>query len=198
MKLSIRLLILVLFAALPVLALQVNALLADREQRKAAIADQALNLARLAAAQQNQFIEGARYLLGAAAKLPEVQNRDGVRCNARMAEFIELFPTIGGIGAVAPDGVQFCFGGQAPPWQGTSLADRSYFQAAVREKRLAVSGFIIGRLSGKPSLNFAYPALDDTGQVRAVVVLTFDLARLSGSLMSTPLPPDATMSLVDE
>jgi PAS domain S-box-containing protein len=198
MKLSVRLLILVLCAALPVLALQVHGLLVDREQRKTAIAAQALELAHLAAAQQNQFIEGARYLLGAAAKLPEVQNRDVDRCNARMAEFMEMFPTIAGIGAVRPDGVQFCSALKAPPEQAVSVAERSYFQAALHEKRLAISGYIIGRLTGKPRLAIAYPALDDAGQVRAVVVLGFDLARLSDSLLSTPLPAGATMSLIDE
>jgi PAS domain S-box-containing protein len=198
MKLSVRLLILVLGAALPVLALQVHGLLVDREQRKAAIAAQALELAHLAAAQQNQFIEGARYLLGAAAKLPEVQNRDVDRCNARMAEFMELFPTIAGIGAVGPDGVQFCSALKVPPEQAVSVADRSYFQAALHEKRLAISGYIVGRLTGKPRLAIAYPALDDAGQVRAVVALGFDLGRLSDSLLSAPLPAGATMSLIDD
>jgi PAS domain S-box-containing protein len=197
MKLSVRLLILVLFAALPVLALQVNALVADREQRKTSIADQALNLARLAAAQQNQFIEGARYLLGAAAKLPEVQNRDASSCHARMAEFLQLFPTVAGIGAVAPDGTQFCAGREDVAGRQVDIKDRPYFQAALHEKRLAISGFVINRVSGKPSLDFAYPALDDAGEVRAVVVLTFDLARLSNSLLTTALPSGATMSLVD-
>jgi PAS domain S-box-containing protein len=196
MKLSVRLLILVLLAALPVLAFQVHTLLLDRQQRKEAIAGQALSLARLAAAQQDQFIEGARYLLGAAAKLPEVQNRDPAGCQARMAELVGLFPAITGIGAVMPDGIQFCTSGK-PPEPPVSLADRSYFQAALREKRLAISGYIIGRITGKPSLNFAYPALDDAGDVRAVVVLAFDLGRLSNSLLPTPLPAGATMSLVD-
>ncbi len=197
MKLSVRLLILVLFAALPFLALQVHTLMADREQRKATIAGQALTFARLAAAQQDQFIEGARYLLGAAAKLPEVQNRDAAGCNARMVEFAALFPTIDGIGAVAPDGVQFCTSRQDATGRDVDIKDRPYFQAAAREKRLAVSGFIIGRLSGKPSLNFAYPALNDAGEVKAVVVLAFALGRLSNSLLTTPLPKGATMSLVD-
>ena len=127
MKLSVRLLLLVLIAALPILAMQVHGLLQDREQRKAAIAEQALELARLAAAQQDQFIEGARYLLAAAAQLPDVQNRDAAACNARMAEFLRLFPTIAGIGAVAPDGVQFCSGPGG--FTGISIADRRVFPA---------------------------------------------------------------------
>ena len=67
MKLSVRLLLLVLITALPILAIQVYELLDEREQRKAAIAEQALDLARLAAAQQDQFIESARNLLIAAS-----------------------------------------------------------------------------------------------------------------------------------
>jgi PAS domain S-box-containing protein len=195
MKLSVRLLILVLLAALPVLAIQVHELLQSREQRKAAIAEQAVDLARLAAAQQDQFIESARYLLAAAAQMPEVQGRDGPGCSARMAELRRQFPTAAGIGAVGPDGTQFC--SSSSQVTGISLADRPYFQQAARNKRLAISGYIIGRLSGRPHLNFAYPALNGAGELRAVVILAFSLDRLSASLSMTPLPSDATMSLVD-
>jgi PAS domain S-box-containing protein len=195
MKLSVRLLILVLLAALPVLAIQVHELFQSREQRKAAIAEQAVDLARLAAAQQDQFIESARYLLAAAAQMPEVQGRDGPGCSARMAELRRQFPTAAGIGAVGPDGTQFC--SSSSQVTGISLADRPYFQQAARNKRLAISGYIIGRLSGRPHLNFAYPALNGAGELRAVVILAFSLDRLSASLSMTPLPSDATMSLVD-
>ena len=195
MKLSVRLLILVLLAALPVLAIQVHDRVQSREQRKAAIAEQALDLARLAAAQQDQFIESARYLLAAAAQMPEVQNLDREGCSARMRELLEQFPTITGIGASRRDGVQFCSG--MGSITGISIADRPYFQQAVRKKSLAISGYIIGRRTGQPHLNFAYPALNDAGEVRAVVVLAFSLERLSESLSATPLPTGATISLVD-
>ncbi|MGH6896739.1 MAG: PAS domain S-box protein [Geminicoccaceae bacterium] len=195
MKLSVRLLILVLIAALPVLALQVQGLVQDREQLKAATAKQALDLARLAAAQQDQFIEGARHLLTAAAQLPEVENRNAPECDQRMAEFLVQFPTIIAIGVVAPDGVPFCSG--LGGFTGITFADRRYFQQALRDKSLAISGHIIGRQTGRPQLNFAYPALDAAGEVRAVVVLAFSLGRLSRDLSATALPSGGTISLVD-
>jgi hypothetical protein len=151
----------------------------DREQRKAAIAEQARDLARLAAAQQDQFIESARYLLAAAAQFPEVQNLDQHGCSARMRELLAQFPTITGISAVGLDGIQFCSGFDSVAR--TNLSDRPYFQRAVRDKALAISGYIIGRRSGRPHLNFAYPATDGAGEVRAVVVLGFSLDRLSAS-----------------
>lgn len=195
MKLGVRLLILVLLAALPVLALQIQDLLETREQRKAAIAEQALDLARLAAAQQDQFIENARSLLAAAAQFPEVQRLDPAGCSARMGDLLDQFPTITGISAVAPDGVQFCSGFDTVAQ--VDLSDRPYFQTALRDRSLAISGYIIGRRSGRPHLNFAYPAIDGTGKVRAIVVLGFSLERLSASLSATPLPNGATMSLID-
>ncbi len=195
MKLSVRLFVLVLIAALPVFAMQVHGLLQDRAQRKVAIAEQALNLARLAAAQQDQFIEGARYLLAAAAQLPGLRNHDAAACSARLGEILDLFPNISGLGAVTAEGDQFCSGtgGLAR----INVGDRDYFQRAVRQKTLAISGFIIGRRTGEPQLSFAYPALDEAGEVIAVVLLGIDLEALSLSLSSTPLPEGATISLVD-
>jgi PAS domain S-box-containing protein len=112
-----------------------------------------------------------------------------------MAELLVQFPTITGIGAVAPDGVQFCSG--LSDSTGISLDDRPYFQQALHNKSLAISGYIIGRQTGRPHLNFAYPALDATGEVRAVVVLAFSLGRVSANLSATPLPNGGTISLVD-
>ncbi len=195
MKLSVRLLILVLTAALPVLAIQVYGLWEERAQRRADIATQALDLARLAAAQQDQFVEGARYLLTAAAQLREVQGRDAVACSARMAEFRQQFPAITGIGAFTPGGVAFCT--STPDAPAVSIADRPYFQRVLRSRSLEISGYLVGRRTGRPSLIFAYPALDAAGEITAVLILAFDLGRLSESLAATPLPDGATMSLID-
>jgi PAS domain S-box-containing protein len=194
MKLSVRLFLLVVIAALPIFAMQVHGLLEDRAQRKDAIAEQALSLARLAASQQDQFIEGARYLLAAAAQLPDVRHRlPG--CSARLSQILQLFPTISGLGAVTPEGEQFCSGSGGEP--SVSIGDRDYFQRAVQHKVMAISGFIIGRRSGEPQINFAYPVLDGGGAVSAVVILVINLKTLSLTLSGTPLPSDATISLVD-
>jgi hypothetical protein len=57
--------------------------------------------------------------------MPEVQRRDAPGCSGRMAELRRQFPTVAGIGAIAPDGVQFC--SSAGDVAGTSLADRPFF-----------------------------------------------------------------------
>ena len=196
-KLSARLLLLVLIAALPVLALQVYEQVELRAQRKEVVGEQALQLAHLAAAQQDQFVEGARALLTALARLPEVQRRDPEACSALFAELKPQFPAVTGIGATAPDGISFC-GSMGVPGDKLSLADRGYFQDALSRKALAISGYIVGRRTGEPSLNFTYPALDAaTGEVRAVLVLAFNLDQLSASLAATPRPAGATMVLID-
>ena len=195
MKLSIRLLLLVLIAALPVLAIQVHDLLEQREQRKAQIADQALQLARLTAAQQDEFVEAARFVLSAAALLPEVRARDAAGCSTRMAEIISQFPRIARIGAIGPDGIQFCSSDRETPR--VDLSDRPYVQRAIENRTLAISGYLVGAGNDEATLHFAYPVLDDASRVGAVLLLTFDVDRLSEFLPSTPIAPNVTISLID-
>ncbi|MDX1540102.1 MAG: PAS domain S-box protein, partial [Geminicoccaceae bacterium] len=180
----------------PVFAIQVLDLVDQREQRRERLREQALQLARLAAAQQDQFVEGARYLLAAVAGLPEVKALDAAGCDARMIEFQVRFPSMTGIGIVGLDGRQICSSNEIDP--AISIADREYFQTAIRSKSLALSGYIIGRRTGMPHLNFAYPVLDEaSGEVSAVAILAYGLDRVAGLLMATELPPGGSMSLID-
>ena len=173
MKLSVRLFLLVVIAALPIFAMQVHGLLEERAQRKAAIAEQALALARLAAAQQDQFIEGARYLLGGGRPAAGRAQRPRAGGMQRAA---------GRDPAAVPDDFRPRRGrpGGRPVLlrpAGATCASTSPIatisSARCSEKALAISGFVLGRRSGEPQLNFAYPALDEQGEVSAVVILTY-------------------------
>lgn len=195
MRLGARLSALLLLAALPVLAIQVLDLIEQREQRRERLREQALQLARVAAAQQDQFVEGARYLLTAIAGLPEVQELDPAGCHSRLREFLARFPAVAGIGIVGLDGRQLCSSSEIDPT--LSIADREYFQAAIRNRSLALSGYIIGRRTGVPHLNFAYPVLDEDREVRGVAILAYGLQRIARTLMSAELPEGGSMSLID-
>jgi HD-GYP domain-containing protein (c-di-GMP phosphodiesterase class II) len=86
----------------------------------------------------------------------------------------------------------------APPAApGLSLADRAYFQRAVATRDFAAGDFIIGRISGKPSVDFAYPVLLG-GQLHSVVALGIDLTWLNGYLAQGSWPPGTTLTLLDQ
>src|SRR4030095_17060034 len=70
--------------------------------------EDALRLARLAAADHARLIEGARSLLIGLAQLSEVQMHNAKACNALFAKVQQQFPLYKNIGALRPDGEVFC------------------------------------------------------------------------------------------
>lgn len=194
MSLGFRLLLLVLIAAVPVVLVQVVDQLDEREQHREAIASDAVRMADLLSEQLSQVVEVARGLTLAVAHMPEVRNRNGEACSARVRELSRQFPGFTGIGAVGPEGRTFCRSSDS----GTiDISDRAYFQEVLRDKRFVASGYVIGRAIRRPSMVFAAPALDEDGEVQAVVVVGYELQNLSDALARAPLPQGASASLVD-
>jgi HAMP domain-containing protein len=155
----------------------------------------ALSVARFAAVEQNQLIEGTRQLLVGLSQLPEVVNHDGPRCSALFAEIRARFPAHANLGAAAPNGDVFC---SALPASGpVNIADRGYFQRAVHRREFAVGNFLVGRISGRPSLNLAAPAIDQSGRMRAVVFVALDLRWLNHLAADAQLPAGSALTVLD-
>jgi PAS domain S-box-containing protein len=194
LSLGFRLLLLVLIAAVPVMAVQVVDQLNERQEQRQEIATDAVRMAELFSEQLSQVVEAARGLAVAAAHMPEVRNRNAEACVARVRELIQQFPQFVGIGVVGPDGRTFCRTSEGPP---IDISDRAYFQEVLREGRFTASGYIIGRNIQRPSVVFAAPAFGEAGEVSAVVIVAYDLRNLSDVLGRTTLPEGASVSLID-
>ena len=144
-----RLFLLVLVAVLPAFALTVYT---DLEQRRAAVAtahEEALRIARLAASEQNDVFQGARQLIFTLAQLPAVKTLDANACRPLLADLLSQSPGYVNIAVAAPTGDVVC---SAVPGAGSSsVRDREYFQRALATHDFAMSGYLIGRRSGKRS-----------------------------------------------
>ena len=59
----------------------------------------------------------------------------------------------------------------APRWPTgpVKVADRLWFQQALQTRAFFVGEPVMGRVSGKYSLNMSYPILDDAGRFQGVV-----------------------------
>jgi PAS domain S-box-containing protein len=194
LSLGLRLLLLVLIAAVPVMAVPVVDQLNERQEQRREIATNAVRIAELFSEQLSQVVEAARGLAVATAHMPEVRNRDAEACVARVRELIRQFPQFVGIGVVGPDGRTFCRTSEGPQ---IDISDRAYFQEVLREGRFTASGYIIGRNIQRPSVVFAAPAFGEAGEVSAVVVVAYDLRNLPDVLTRMTLPDDASVSLID-
>src|SRR5919197_1695203 len=77
------------------------------------------------------------------------------------------------------------------------IADRQYFNDAVRTRRLAISDVILGRLSHVPIVTMAMPIFDDTAAVAGVVGGSLDLSRFERFVGDFNTPPQARGTIVD-
>lgn len=194
-SLRARLLFLVLLALAPILGLTLYNNAEQRAQAATQAQERALRLARRAASEQDRLVEGARQLLIALAQLPSVQEGDAAKCSAFMAELLQQYPLYENLGAADLDGDIFCSG--VPSERTVNMADRSFFQRTLQWRGFVAGEFIIARISGLPTLPFAYPALDASGQVRAVVFAGINLHWLNDLLAAAQLPEGSTLTLVN-
>jgi HAMP domain-containing protein len=196
-SLRFRLLLLVLLAVIPALGLTLYTASEDRQRETAAVQENVLRLAGLVALQEEQLISGTYQLLRTLAYLPAVREGDSAACSALFADFLEHYHRYDNFGAIGLNGDVFC---SALPTSGpVNAADRTYFRRAVETHDFAVGDYQIGRITGKSSINFGYPVLDDFGQVQAVVFAALDLVWLVRfeSEVETQLPLGSTLTKTD-
>jgi serine phosphatase RsbU (regulator of sigma subunit) len=194
-SLRVRLILLVLIAVIPALGL---ILYTASEQRRLATAQaqqDALRLARLVSANQAQVIEGVRQLLVALAQLPAVRAGNSAACSALFADFLKQYPRYSNFGVAGLDGDVVC--SALPPGGAVNIADRSYFQHAVRARAFAIGDYQIGRISRRATVAFGYPVLDEAGRVQAVAFAGLELAWLNELAAEAELPPGSILTVVD-
>ncbi len=196
-SLRARLIFLVLVAMLPAFALT---LYSGLERRRAAAADahaDALRIARLAAAEQNDVFQTARQLAFTLAQVPAVKTLDATACPRLLADLLTRSPEYSNIAVAAPTGEVVC---TAMPSAGPiNLSDRDYFQRALATRDVVMSGYVVGRISKKPSVIIAYPVVvDGQGPAQAVVVVSLDLRRVNQLLTDARLPQGSTLLVIDQ
>ncbi len=183
-------------ALVPVSVLLVSSALDERRQAALRVQEAALRLARLAATNQGQLVLATHHLLAGLAQLREVQRRDAAGCGRLFAELLREYSLYANLGAIRPDGELFC---SAVPFEGRiRLGDRAYFRRAVATRQFAIGEYQIGRATRRATLNVAYPALDERGDLRAVVFAALDLAWLNRLVAGADLPPGSTFTVIDQ
>ncbi|MGE5818711.1 MAG: ATP-binding protein [Deltaproteobacteria bacterium] len=190
-----RLLLLVLLAVIPALGLTLYTNLEERQLRKAQVQEYALRLSRIVSADHERLIEGARQLLVTLARLPAVRDRNRAACNALFADLLTQQSSYANLGVIDADGNIFCSG--FPMTGPVYVGDRSYFRRAREMRDFAIGDYQIGRITGKATLNFGHPILDDAGHVRAVVFAALDLAWLNELASRAELPAGSTLTVID-
>ena len=195
-SLRVRLVLLVLLAVIPALGL---ILYTARVQRLVATEAAHENLSRIAsltASDVSGVIEGAQQLLGGLAQFREIRSDNSAACGAVMKKLLAMYSFYSTLGVASPDGDVIC--SAVPLTNSVTVADRSWFRHALQAQDFTVGEWQVGRITGKPSINFAYPIIDEVGAVQSVVFAALDLRYLNRRLLSlVRLPDGATLVVVD-
>jgi signal transduction histidine kinase/ActR/RegA family two-component response regulator len=179
MRLSTRLLLVVLTCLLPVILLGVWVEYSHWQERRAQLGDLSLQQAQLLNGDVDSIAEGARTLLSTVAQLHDVRDA-APTCGERLRAAQRNVPMFAFVALLDADGNLIC--ASAPALRLTD-GDRPQW---VRDA-IAVSGFAAGRFAATPGVSdgflpFALPLTDVYPDRGGVLVAGLDLGRLSEHL----------------
>ncbi|MBL8056687.1 MAG: PAS domain-containing protein [Anaerolineales bacterium] len=198
-SLRFRLLILVLLAVAPAGAFMAYSATQDRAAATAAAEREALRVVRQAARDQAALIEQARQALVYLSQSPALRAGAFPACSTiysdLRAQYLQAFPRYANLGLIAPDGAVTC---SVEPVSGPiNVADRPYFQHALRTLEFTIGEAVIDPARGQAFINFVYPVLDFSGQVRLMLFATLNLSWLNDLAAAADLPAGSTLSVLD-
>ena len=190
-----RLFVLVAVALLPAIAIQAHNEFDLRRARQIEVQNQALSLARLAAAEQQQIVQGIRQILIALSEAPAVRAKDGPACNAYLIGMKQRFPAFLTFIVTDLDGQPFC--DTNSDRRPVNLASRGYFANAVRTGEFSVGEYSIGLSVHRKVIQFALPFYGDDGRMGGVIIAPLGLDWLADHLAQTDVPAGAALALLD-
>ena len=193
--LRFRLILLVFLAVLPALAVILYSGLEQRRLAAEAAQKEVLDIVHHASLYQERVIEGVKHMLSTLAELPAVRQQNGPVASAIFARVLAKQKIYGNISAVDRQGRVFA-SARPQPGPAASDAGRSHFEGALKTRDFAIGEFGIGRTSGKPTLHFAYPVLDQ-GVVQEVVSASLILDYLNTLATNTQLPAGGMLTVID-
>lgn len=196
MSLTTRILLLVILALTPALAIQGYNEHALRASRDEAVRADALVTARALAGSLQQLTDSVRQALDLLAEDPAVRARDPVACTDYLTRSVARLPHVITLSLSRADGPVICNSLGSPPGSYSNAA-RDYQQRALAREGFAVGGFIRGVKTGKASIHFAEPLRDRDGAIVGILNAGVDLTWLAGFLQNDLRLPSSAATLTD-
>ncbi len=195
MNLLSRLFVLVAVALLPAIAIQAYNELDLRRARQSEVQNQALGMAKLAAAEQQQIVQGVRQVLVTLSELPAIKAKDREACNAYLAALQPRFPAFITLLVTDAKGQSFCqtHGDHGP----VNIAGRAYYASLLNTGAFTVGEASLSLSTGRRAIQFALPFYDDDGHMGGVIEASLSLDWLAGFIAQKGVPAGAAIAITD-
>src|ERR1700753_2855282 len=137
-----RLLVLVLVGMLPAISIQAYNEFDLRRARQVEVQNQAIGLAKLAAEEQQQIVQGIHQVLIALSELPAIKSKNGEACNTALAGMKSQFPAFLSFLVTDVKGQPFCdTNSDRKP---VNVSRRTYFTEALKTGAFTVGEYSMG------------------------------------------------------
>lgn len=193
--LRFRVSLLVLLAVLPAVGFVI--FLAAEQRRDAAIAakHEALGLARLISARQEESVVQARQLLAVLATHPVIQGSDPASCNAFLADLATRHPDYTSIVVADANGTVWC--DAVPRATPVNVKASPTFQTLLETRDFVIGSYRVGQVTGRPILGFGFPVFDESGTLEGGIFAGLDLSRVNVESLLADLPEGSSLTMVD-
>lgn len=192
----LKLLLLIGFSTIPLYILILSIYFGQVRSARRAAFTETTQLVSIAASTQEGLLDATQQYLETLSQVPEVLPENADECNQLLKEVWQnQQQRYTNVGVIDLEGNVYCNSLEIP--SNVNASDRLYFRKAIENKGFSIGEYQIGRISGKPSINFGYPVLDDEGEPVAVVFAGLDLAWLNRLAESVNLPEGAVINLLD-
>ncbi len=196
MTLSRRLLVLIVLALLPPLAIQAWTAFEQHRDGRETLRDDAMAQARAVQADMSRLAGSVRQLLVAMSEVPAIREGDPTGCTAYLREVARQFRGFALLAVTDAGGRVLCNSVGSPP--GTySNANRGYFIRARDSGGFAAGDLVTGITSGQQTLHFALPLRSGSGEFAGVVLAGVEQSWLSHEIANEALSPGAQAFLID-
>jgi signal transduction histidine kinase len=190
-----HLFVLVAVSLLPAIAIQAYNEFDLRRSRQVEVQEQALSLAKLAAAEQQQIVRGIRDVLIALSEFPAIKAKDVEACNAYLAGMKQRFPAFLTFLVTDLNGDPFCESNS--DFKPVNIATRAYFANVLKTRAFTVGDFSIGRSVPRKVIQFALPFFDDHGHMAGVIIAPLGLDWLADHIAQKGVPAGAALAITD-
>jgi PAS domain S-box-containing protein len=195
LSLRARLLALVLLALLPAFALSVYQAVEDSRRAAGEVRETVRRLVLQAAENHERLIEDAHDLLALINSLPKSLLHSPA-CQSLLADIAARHANFDRVIVAGATGTVTC--GSHTDYAGVNFSDRSWFKEAVHGGKFTASEYLVGRVTGKPSVFFAVPMRDDAGIARGAIGIAVQLDWIGRITDRVHLPPGSTFTIFDD
>ncbi len=197
LSLSLRthLILLACLLALPSMALIIHSGVAQREDSIRRGFWEARRLVNGIATEQYNLSGDVEQLLTALAQIPDIKRHDAPAANVLLGDILRKSPHFGNIVVTDPGGAVWASG--LPMTKPFSLKEKRAFRNAIATRHLSSGEYVVGALSAKPTIGFAYPLITANGNISGVIAGNIDFNVYTTLLNQADLPNGSAFSIID-